>query len=110
MLISEVNRTKFLLRLPKIPGGPFTGTGDLCAAMILALTDAHPLEAPEALERTGACLQAVISETVRLSGGAREMGGVMVPPELRLVESKRLIEEVPIEVRCQLLDPPVLRA
>lgn len=43
MLLSDGLR-KWLLRVPHIAGGPFTGTGDLTAAMILAWTHMVPEE------------------------------------------------------------------
>ena len=43
MLLSD-GLKKWLLRVPHIEGGPFTGTGDLTAAMILAWTHMVPQE------------------------------------------------------------------
>jgi len=105
MLLSQAGRSKWLLRLPFIAGGPFTGTGDLTAAMILAWTQLCPHEAPEALEKTGAVVQAVLQKTVSLDV-ARIIGGKCVPPELRILGSKRAIEEPCISMRCRLLEDP----
>lgn len=99
MLFSESGGDKWLLRSPFIEGGPFTGTGDLMAAMLLAWTDAHPHEAPAALEKSVAVLQAVIRKTVRTSQG-RVIGGKVVPPELRLLQCKAAIECPPVVKRC----------
>lgn len=109
MMLSEVGRPKWLLRLPLIEGGPFTGTGDLAAAMILAWTTLRPHEAPASLEATGAVLQAVLRNTMARST-ARTIGGKWVPPELRLLECKRAIEQPLITTRCELVEPLELRA
>jgi len=104
MMLSEMGRPKYLLRLPFIEGGPFCGTGDLTAAMILAWTALHPHEPALALEKTGAVLQSVIARTVALRS-KRDFNGLMVPPELCIVESKRNIEQPHIAVRCCQQDP-----
>jgi len=108
LLLSEAGRRKWLLRVPLIEGGPFTGTGDLTAAMLLAWTQMHPHEAPEALEKAGAVLQAVLRRTVSL-GSARMVGEKRVPPELRIIDCKRSIESPAVSVRCSLLEPLGLR-
>lgn len=108
MLLSEVSRLKWLLQLPFITGGPFTGTGDLTAAMILAWTQLHPHEAPEALERVGAVLQAVLKRTTSVNS-EQMIGGKRVPPELRIVDSKRFIESPEVSIRCHLLEPQAFR-
>jgi len=104
MMLSEPGRDKWLLQLPRIGGGPFTGTGDLTTAMLLAWTYVHPYEAPAALEKAGAVLQATIRETVRSHKG-RTIGGKLVPPELRIISSKRAIEEPVVFTRCRLVVP-----
>eukprot|EP00930_Biecheleria_cincta_P051224 TRINITY_DN36381_c0_g1_i1.p1 TRINITY_DN36381_c0_g1~~TRINITY_DN36381_c0_g1_i1.p1 ORF type:complete len:560 (+),score=69.27 TRINITY_DN36381_c0_g1_i1:80-1681(+) len=104
MMLSELGRPKWLLQLPFIDGGPFTGTGDLTAAMLLAWTQFHPHEMVLALEKAGAVLQSVISRTVQ-TDRAREIGGKRVPPELRIIESKRAIEAPQISHRCRLVIP-----
>eukprot|EP00931_Biecheleriopsis_adriatica_P040943 TRINITY_DN23450_c0_g1_i1.p1 TRINITY_DN23450_c0_g1~~TRINITY_DN23450_c0_g1_i1.p1 ORF type:complete len:381 (+),score=80.06 TRINITY_DN23450_c0_g1_i1:415-1557(+) len=104
MILSEVGRPKWLLQCPYIEGGPFTGTGDLTASMLLAWTQFHPHEMVLALEKAGAVLHGVISRTVK-TDAAREIGGKRVPPELRIIESKRAVEEPEISVRCRLLSP-----
>lgn len=106
MMLSEAEgKAKYLLQLPRIGGGPFTGTGDLTAAMILAWTQIHPHEAPAAMEVAGSVLQAVIRETVRGGRTGREVKRKRVPPELRLVESKKHIEEPQVIARCRLMRP-----
>jgi len=103
MMLSFSGR-KWMLRLPRVEGGPFTGTGDLTAAMILAWTQRKPHELPLALEKAGAVLQAVIRKTMA-SSSAQMIGDRRVPPELRLIESKAAIESPSIRFRCQLTPP-----
>lgn len=108
LLLSQACGRKWLLRLPFIDGGPFTGTGDLTAAMILAWTQLHPHEAPVALEKAGAVLQAVLRRTISLES-ARTIGDKRVPPELRIIDCKRAVESPAVSVRCSLLEPLGLR-
>lgn len=103
MMLSFSGR-KWMLRLPRVEGGPFTGTGDLTAAMILAWTQRKPHELPLALEMAGAVLQAVIKKTMA-SSAAQMIADKRVPPELRLIESKVAIESPSILFRCQLTPP-----
>lgn len=108
LLSPHVGQTKWLLRLPMIEGGPFTGTGDLTAAMCLAKMDAYPDELPLAIEKVGAVLQGVLRETMKPLAPGREgktIKGKWVPPELRLVHSREYIERPRIEHRCRLCTP-----
>merc|ERR1712094_85005 len=75
---------------------------------MLAWTQFHTLEAPAALEKAGAVLQAVINRTVAVDS-AKTIGGERVPPELRLIECKRVIEEPLVSFRCQLVEPLALK-
>eukprot|EP00438_Fugacium_kawagutii_P032867 Skav216126 [mRNA] locus=scaffold1946:273925:276132:+ [translate_table: standard] len=104
MLLSYQSGRKWLLRVPWIEGGPFTGTGDLTAAMILAYTHMVPHELPLALEKAAAVLQGVLRNTVS-SRSARMIAGKRVSPELRLVESKSVIESPVVSHHCQLVEP-----
>lgn len=104
MMLSEAQCSKWLLRLPRIAGGPFAGTGDLAAAMILAWTQLHLYEAPVALEKTGAVLQEVLRRTVSVNM-VQMIGGKHVPPELRIIDCKKVIEVPPVVMRCRLVDP-----
>lgn len=108
MMVSEEGRPKWLLRAPFITGGPFTGTGDLTSAMVLAWTQFHPHELPLALEKCVGVLQGVIRRTVQ-TDAARELGGLRVPPELRIIECKRAIESPAIGPRCCLATARVFR-
>lgn len=102
MLLS-CGHQKWLLRVPMIAGGPFTGTGDLTAAMLLAYMHMIPHELPLAVEKAAAVLQGVLRNTVSCRS-AQMIGGKRVPPELRLVESKSIIESPTVLHRCQLVE------
>ena len=104
MLLSCAGQRKWLLRVPWIGGGPFTGTGDLTAAMILAWTHKVPYELPLALEKAAAVLQGVLRNTMATSS-ARMIAGKRVAPELRLVESKTVIESPMALHYCELVEP-----
>jgi len=108
MMVSEQGCNKWLLRCPLISGGPFTGTGDLTSAMLLAWTQFHPHELSLAVEKCAAVLQGVIRRTVQ-TDAARQVGGKRVPPELRIIESKRTIEAPTLGPRCCLATPRVFR-
>jgi len=109
MLLSEAGRKKWLLRLPYVEGGPFTGTGDLTAAMLLAGIAMHPHEAPLALEKAGAILQGVLKLTAAMPSITTQ-DGRRLAPELALVESRRIIENPVIQVRCRLIEPLALQS
>lgn len=110
MLLSQKDKQpKWLLMLPRINGGPFTGTGDLTAAMLLAWSEQHRDELPTALEKAGAVLQGVLRMTVDscFSRRPRESASKRrVPPELQLVHSKRYIEDPQVSWRCRAVWPP----
>eukprot|EP00002_Diphylleia_rotans_P037936 TRINITY_DN8545_c0_g1_i1.p1 TRINITY_DN8545_c0_g1~~TRINITY_DN8545_c0_g1_i1.p1 ORF type:complete len:290 (+),score=68.50 TRINITY_DN8545_c0_g1_i1:74-943(+) len=84
----------YLLTIPKIPSS-FSGTGDLMAALLLA--GHHRYSLKETLEKTTATLQAVLRETME----APETGPRR---ELRLVQSKKHIENPPVNIFCTSLD------
>lgn len=108
MMLSEAGRKKWLLRLPFVQGGPFTGTGDLTAAMLLAGRELHPNESPLALERAGATLQAVLKLTAAMPPITTQ-DGRRLAPELALIESRHLIEDPLIQIRCRLVEPLALQ-
>jgi pyridoxine kinase len=69
--------------------GHFTGTGDLCASLLLAHTAMHPDNLPAAMEKVIDTMHAVISRT-------HQHGGESVQShELRLIQSKKDIENPP---------------
>ena len=71
---------------PMLPG-QYTGTGDLCAALLLAHTASSPL--PEAIEKVANTMHAVLRRTNESSGES------VLSRELKLVQSKRDIENPP---------------
>lgn len=99
MMLSEAGKEKWLLQLPRVQGR-FAGTGDLTAAMLLAWTQLCPNEPTLALEISGTIVQAVIRNTIEL-GSVKTICSNTVPPELKLVESKLLIESPRIVTRCR---------
>jgi len=70
---------------PIIPGR-FTGTGDLCAALLLAWTTKHPDNLGLALEKVTGTMYAIIKRTFN---GMKES---VVSKELKLIQSKVDIE------------------
>jgi len=107
MLLSEAGGQKWLLKPPRIEGS-YTGTGDLTSAMFLAWRHMHPYEAPLALEKAASVLRGVIQETVTVNK-SREVKGKRVLPELRLIQSKNIIEHPPMGMQCHLATPLGLR-
>ncbi|XP_055702972.1 pyridoxal kinase [Phlebotomus papatasi] len=89
------------LLMPKIGKVNFTGTGDLFAALFLAHTTSSKA-ASEALEKTVASLQAVIRNTAQHlpSVSNPETQIASVDRELRIVQSKRDIEEPKFIIRA----------
>lgn len=79
---------RFGITIPKIPS-KFTGTGDLTAALLLAFATAHPRDLPSVCERVLGALRAVCLRTLR----SPNPGPAGPPAELRLIESKRDIED-----------------
>merc|ERR1719506_3661396 len=72
--------------------------------MLLAWSQLCPHEMPLALEIVGSVMQAVIRNTMKAqTASPRTICGKFVPPELRLVESKRLIEAPRVITRCRPL-------
>mmetsp|Transcript_13963 Transcript_13963/g.28180 ORF Transcript_13963/g.28180 Transcript_13963/m.28180 type:complete len:300 (-) Transcript_13963:28-927(-) len=71
---------------PMLPG-QYTGTGDLCAALLLAHTASSPL--PEAMEKVVNTMHAVLCRTNESAGDS------ILSRELKLVQSKRDIENPP---------------
>lgn len=73
--------------------GHFTGTGDLCAALLLAWTELEVNNIQHALEKAIGTMFSVIQRTAK-SAAENEADGVL-SRELRLIQSKRDIEEPP---------------
>ncbi|XP_055229662.1 pyridoxal kinase isoform X1 [Gorilla gorilla gorilla] len=83
----------------------FVGTGDLFAAMLLAWTHKHPNNLKVACEKTVSTLHHVLQRTIRCAK-AQAGEGVRPSPmqlELRMVQSKRDIEDPEIVVQATVL-------
>lgn len=77
--------------------GHFTGTGDLCASLLLAHTAMHPNDLPAAMEKVCNTMYAVIART-------HEHGGESVQSrELKLIQSKGDIENPPPRFKAERL-------
>jgi len=87
---------QFRIMVPRLPAY-YTGTGDLVAALLLAWTHRHPQQLDLALEKCNATMQAVMQRTAI----AHNYG----PGELKLIQSKRDIEDPQVTIRAERLDP-----
>jgi pyridoxine kinase len=87
---------RYVLAVPRVAGS-FTGTGDLCAAMVLAWMERHPFELALVLEKVASVLQAVI---IRATEGVAVEDRGPIPPELRLVECVDEIRDPQIFARA----------
>ena len=78
---------RFKITVPRIPSY-FTGTGDLCAALLLAWSDKLPGQLGRAAERAVASLQGVLRKTAQAQAEAEAAGKTGIGcRELRLVQS-----------------------
>ncbi|XP_077611493.1 pyridoxal kinase [Crocuta crocuta] len=83
----------------------FVGTGDLFAAMLLAWTHKHPNNLKVACEKTLSAMHHVLQRTITCAK-AQAGGGLKPSPaqlELRMVQSKKDIENPEIVVRAAVL-------
>lgn len=78
---------------PILPGH-FTGTGDLCAALLLAHTVLSST-VPEALEKVINTMSSVLERT------AASAGGSVLSRELKLIQCKNVIESPPQRFRAK---------
>ena len=103
MIASQQNQSAeqemWRIKCPLIPRR-FTGTGDLCAALLLAHTDTLPL--PQALEKTMNTMHAVIERTHQYATSrekechdGQHKNNEVYSRELRLIQSKKDIEDPP---------------
>ncbi|XP_063699852.1 pyridoxal kinase [Culicoides brevitarsis] len=95
---------QYILSIPKVEGIRFTGTGDLFAALFMA--HASEKDVGEAFEKTIASLQAVIRrtyESVPEEVKKRERKALPWERELKIVQSKRDIEEPKVELKARKL-------
>ncbi|GKY98484.1 hypothetical protein MPSEU_000805700 [Mayamaea pseudoterrestris] len=102
MYIVASQRTKangraevWYIEFPRLPGN-FTGTGDLCAALLLAHTDRLD-SLPDALEMVINTMSVVIERTHESSGETKQSC------ELKLVQSKHDIENPPRRFKARRL-------
>lgn len=85
--------------------GVFVGTGDLFAAMLLAWTHKHPDNFKVACEKTVSAMHHVLQRTIRCAKGQAGEGQrpSAAQLELRMVQSKKDIEEPEIVVQATVL-------
>ncbi|XP_055629604.1 pyridoxal kinase [Toxorhynchites rutilus septentrionalis] len=92
------------MTIPKQGNGiRFTGTGDLFASLFLAHTSLTGFDICATLERTIASLQAVITKTLTYIPDDVKAGKTSVTSaqrELKIVQSKREIENPEVVLRC----------
>ncbi|XP_076975143.1 pyridoxal kinase [Tamandua tetradactyla] len=83
----------------------FVGTGDLFAAMLLAWTHKHPKDLKVACEKTVSAMHHVLLRTIECAKGQAGKGQKPSPAqlELRMVQSKRDIEDPEIVVQATVL-------
>ncbi|XP_010634737.1 pyridoxal kinase [Fukomys damarensis] len=83
----------------------FVGTGDLFAAMLLAWTHKHPDNLKVACEKTVSAMHHVLQRTIRCAKAQAGEGHKPSPAqlELRMVQSKKDIEDPEIVVQATVL-------
>ncbi|XP_037686814.1 pyridoxal kinase isoform X2 [Choloepus didactylus] len=83
----------------------FVGTGDLFAAMLLAWTHKHPDNLKVACEKTVSAMHHVLQRTIRCAQAQAGNGQKPSPAqlELRMIQSKRDIEDPKIVIQATLL-------
>jgi len=79
---------------PILPG-QFTGTGDLCAALLLAHTARQHSNLPEAMEKVINTMFAVLQRTHEAAGNT------VKSRELKLIQSKDIIEDPPKRFKAE---------
>lgn len=92
--------TRVRLRVPRVHAY-FTGTGDLCASLILAWLHKHPHNLKLALELAINGLQAVLSDTIRHCGdevarSTERSAEICKQRELRLIQNQDLLVDPPV--------------
>jgi pyridoxine kinase len=100
------SKSKFRIVVPRIPSY-FTGTGDLCAALLLAWSAKIPNQLGNAAEKAVASLQGVLRRTAAAQAEAEAAGKTGIGcRELRLVQSvdDLLRPEVEDEARVTWLE------
>lgn len=91
---------RFSILMPKLGDCNFTGTGDLFAALFFAH---YTLEARPsvALEKTVATVQEIIENTIKDFDPARTDPPTAFQRELKIVRSKRNIENPTVTINCE---------
>lgn len=82
---------------PILPGH-FTGTGDLCAALLLAHTAREPNNIPAVMEKVINTMFAVLQRTLETAGDT------VKSRELKLVQSKDIIENPPQRFQAERIE------
>jgi pyridoxine kinase len=85
---------QWILEVPIVPGS-YTGTGDLCSALLLAHTARFPDNLPKAMELVSNTMQAVVERTHKASSRS------VKSRELRLIQSQSDIENPTIRYKCR---------
>ncbi|EEH56691.1 uncharacterized protein MICPUCDRAFT_44424 [Micromonas pusilla CCMP1545] len=95
---------RFKITVPRIPSY-FTGTGDLCAALLLAWSDKLPGQLGRAAERAVASLQGVLRKTAQAQAEAEAAGKTGIGcRELRLVQSVEELTRPTVTEEVQWLE------
>eukprot|EP00053_Salpingoeca_punica_P007285 m.66932 g.66932 ORF g.66932 m.66932 type:complete len:296 (-) comp14084_c0_seq3:226-1113(-) len=89
--------TNFRLSFPRLDA-PFTGTGDLFSALLLAWAVQHPDQPHVAVEKCIASIQAVLRRTIEHRGSSTRTQDC----ELQLIQSKADIENPSVVYRATL--------
>jgi len=85
------------INCPILPGH-FTGTGDLCASLLLAHSALQPNNLPAVMEKVINTMFAVLERTHAAAGESVQSR------ELKLIQSKDLIENPPCRFRAERID------
>ncbi|KAL7733786.1 hypothetical protein ACLKA6_011509 [Drosophila palustris] len=103
--LSQLDGPRLAMDIPKQGDKDlfFTGTGDLFASLFLAHSHASG-DVTEAFEKTIATLQAVIKRTVELLPTSAGEPVKAWERELKLVQSKKLIEEPQVLLKAQRIN------
>ena len=85
------------INCPILPGH-FTGTGDLCASLLLAHSALQPNDLPAVMEKVINTMFAVLQRTHAAAGESVQSR------ELKLIQSKDLIENPPSRFKAERID------
>lgn len=90
----QLSEQLWCIDCPKIPG-TFTGTGDLCAALLLGWSSKEPNDFSSVLEKVISTMHTIISNTAAIAGDS------VASKELLLIQSKRIIENPKIVFKAR---------